>query len=117
MLIAAWAYSNYGFALALPTERTEAILAGMVAAFDVLRLRAARGLVGQPQDRGPADLQGPRAPAQRILSRPWPATTRFEALFCMPARGNEKPHAETRVRVLQQQWATPVPRGGRPGRA
>jgi hypothetical protein len=33
----------------------------------------------------------------------------FEALFCMPARGNEKPHAETRVRVLQQQWATPVP--------
>ena len=28
----------------------------------------------------------------------------------MPARGNEKPHAETRVRVLQQQWATPVPR-------
>src|SRR3954463_4998434 len=34
---------------------------------------------------------------------------RFEALFCMPARGNEKPRAETRVRVLQQQWATPVP--------
>jgi transposase len=34
----------------------------------------------------------------------------FEALFCMPARGNEKPHAETRVRVLQQQWGTPVPR-------
>jgi hypothetical protein len=34
---------------------------------------------------------------------------RFEACFCMPARGNEKPHAETRVRVLQQQWATPVP--------
>ena len=27
----------------------------------------------------------------------------------MPARGNEKPHAETRVRVLQRQWATPVP--------
>src|SRR5882724_5673979 len=34
----------------------------------------------------------------------------FDALFCMPARGNEKPYAETRVRVLQQQWATPVPR-------
>src|SRR2546423_621411 len=34
----------------------------------------------------------------------------FEALFCMPARGNEKPYAETRVRVLQRQWATPVPR-------
>jgi hypothetical protein len=34
----------------------------------------------------------------------------FEALYCMPARGNEKPRAETRVRVLQRQWATPVPR-------
>src|SRR4051812_40873006 len=33
VLINAWAYSNYGFALALPTERTEAILRGMVAAF------------------------------------------------------------------------------------
>ena len=33
VLINAWAYSNYGFALALPSERTEAILAGMVAAF------------------------------------------------------------------------------------
>ena len=27
----------------------------------------------------------------------------------MPARGNEKPYAETRVRVLQRQWSTPVP--------
>jgi hypothetical protein len=34
----------------------------------------------------------------------------FEASFCMPARGNEKPRAETRVRVLQRQWATPVPK-------
>jgi hypothetical protein len=33
----------------------------------------------------------------------------FEPLFCMPASGNEKPYAENRVRVLQRQWATPVP--------
>src|SRR5690348_2953418 len=33
VLITAWSYSNYSFALALPTERTEAILAGMVEAF------------------------------------------------------------------------------------
>ena len=31
VMVAAWAYSNYPFALAVPTERTEAILAGMVA--------------------------------------------------------------------------------------
>jgi hypothetical protein len=33
----------------------------------------------------------------------------FEPLFCMPARGNEKPRAENRVWDLQRQWATPVP--------
>ena len=34
VLVTVWAYSNYPFVLALPTERTEAILAGLVAAFD-----------------------------------------------------------------------------------
>jgi hypothetical protein len=34
----------------------------------------------------------------------------FAARFCMPARGNEKPHAETLVRIVQRQWATPVPK-------
>ena len=33
-LVTAWAYSNAPFVLALPFERTEAILEGMVAAFD-----------------------------------------------------------------------------------
>src|SRR5205085_7535886 len=34
---------------------------------------------------------------------------RFEPLFCQPARGNEKPHVENRVKSLQRRWATPVP--------
>src|SRR5207248_86894 len=34
VLVTVWAYSHYPFVMALPTERTEAILAGMVAAFD-----------------------------------------------------------------------------------
>jgi transposase len=33
----------------------------------------------------------------------------FEPLFCMPARGNEKPYVENRVKTLQRCWATPVP--------
>src|SRR5262249_5761291 len=33
-LVATWAYSNAPFVLALPFERTEAILQGMVAAFE-----------------------------------------------------------------------------------
>jgi hypothetical protein len=34
----------------------------------------------------------------------------FAPLFCLPARGNEKPHVENRVKRLQRRWATPVPR-------
>jgi transposase len=108
VLINAWAYSNYGFALALPTERTEAILAGMVAAFTFFGCvprevwwdnpKTVVRLIFKGRERQPNDYY------QALASH-----YTFEALFCMPARGNEKPHAETRVRVLQQQWATPVP--------
>jgi transposase len=109
VLINAWAYSNYGFALAVPTERTEAILAGMVAAFSFFGCvprevwwdnpKTVVRLIFKGRQRQPNDYY------QALASH-----YRFEACFCMPARGNEKPHAETRVRVLQQQWATPVPR-------
>ena len=34
VLILVWSYSNAPFAIALPTERTEAILEGMVQAFE-----------------------------------------------------------------------------------
>ena len=109
VLINAWAYSNYGFALALPTERTEAILAGMVQAFTFFGCvprevwwdnpRTVVRLIFKGRERRPNEYY------QALASH-----YTFEALFCMPAHGNEKPHAETRVRVLQQQWATPVPR-------
>jgi transposase len=108
VLINAWAYSNYGFALALPSERTEAIRAGMVAAFTFFGCvprevwwdnpKTVVRLIFKGRERRPNDYY------QALASH-----YRFEACFCMPARGNEKPHAETRVRVLQQQWATPVP--------
>ena len=98
VLINAWAYSNYGFALALPTERTEAILAGMVAAFTFFGCvprevwwdnpRTVVQLIFKGRDRRPNSYY------QALASH-----YTFEALFCMPARGNEKPHAETRVRV------------------
>lgn len=109
VLVAAWSYSNYPFALALPTERTEAILAGMVEAFTFF------GCV-------PHEVwwDNPRTVVAHLFAgrerRPNPyyaalaSHYTFEPLFCLPARGNEKPYAETRVRVLQRQWATPVPR-------
>ena len=34
----------------------------------------------------------------------------FAPLFCMPARGNEKPDAEGTVKAVQKRFSTPVPR-------
>ena len=93
VLINAWAYSHYGFALALPTERTEAILAGMVQAFTFFGCvprevwwdnpKTVVRLIFKGRERAPNEYY------QALASH-----YRFEALFCMPARGNEKPRAE-----------------------
>jgi transposase len=108
VLIAAWSYSHYGFALALPTERTEAILTGLVEAFTFFGCVPHEVWWDNPTTVVAQIFAGrdrrPNACYAALASH-----YTFEPLFCMPARGNEKPHAETRVRVLQQQWATLVP--------
>lgn len=108
VLIAARSYSDYGFALALPTERTEAILTGMVEAFAFFGCVAHEVWWDNPKTVVEQIFTGrdrrPNAYYAALASH-----YTFEPLFCMPARGNEKPYAETRVRVLQRQWATPVP--------
>jgi transposase len=108
-LVTAWAYSNAPFVLALPFERTEAILEGMVAAFEFF------GAV-------PKEVwwDNPRTVATLIhLGRERQLQPRYAALashyvfspfFCMPARGNEKPDAEGTVKAVQKRFATPVPR-------
>jgi transposase len=108
VMVAAWAYSNYAFALAVPTERTEAILAGMVAAFAFFDCvphevwwdnpTTVVNKIFRGRDRRPSELYAALA-----------SHYTFDPLFCMPARGNEKSYAENRVKVLQKQWATPVP--------
>jgi transposase len=108
-LVTAWAYSNAPFVRALPFERTEAILEGMVAAFEFFG--------GVPKE---VWWDNPRTVATLIL----PGRARqlhpryaalashhlFDPLFCMPARGNEKPDAEGTVKAVQRRFATPVPR-------
>ena len=108
-LVTTWAYSNAPFVLALPFERTEAILEGMVAAFEFF------GAV--PSEVG---WDNPRTVATLILvGRERQCQPRYAALashyvfaplFCMPARGNEKPDAEGTVKAVQRRFATPVPR-------
>src|SRR5579883_188230 len=108
VLVTTWSYSNCPFAIALPTERTEAVLHGLVEAFTFF------GCV-------PRELwwDNPKTVATHILKgRDRTLHPRFAALashyvftprFCMPATPTEKPRVENRVRDVQRQWATPVP--------
>jgi transposase len=109
VLVVTWSYSNCPFAIALPTERTEAVLHGLVEAFTFF------GCV-------PRELwwDNPRTVAIHIFKgRDRTLHTRYAALashytfaprFCMPATPTEKPRVEKRVQDLERQWATPVPR-------
>lgn len=109
VLVVTWSYSNCPFALAVPTERTEAVLHGLVEAFQFF------GCV-------PRELwwDNPKTVAVRVhRGRERTLHPRFAALashytfaprFCMPATPTEKPRVENRVRDVQRRWATPVPR-------
>jgi transposase len=108
ILVTAWAYSNAPFAVALPTERTEAILAGMVGAFTFYGCVAREVWWDNPTTVVRELFKG----RERRLHERYAALAShytFEPLFCLPARGSEKPRAENRVKDLQRQWATPVP--------
>lgn len=111
VLLLAWAYSYCPFAIALPTERTEAILHGMVEGFEFFGGVPREVWWDNPTTVAVTILKG----RQRKLNRRYAALAShytFDPLFCMPARGNEKPHVENRVKCLERRWATPVPKMG-----
>jgi transposase len=108
-LVTAWAYSNAPFVLALPFERTEAILEGMVAAFEFFGAVPKEVWWDNPKTVATLILLG----RERQLHPRYAEFARhyvFEPRFCMPARGNEKPDAEGTVKAVQKRFATPVPR-------
>jgi transposase len=109
VFVCAWAYSNYPFVLALPTERTEAILHGLVEAFAFFGCVPHEVWWDNPTTVVSQICRG-RERRPNALYAALASHYTFEPLFCMPARGNEKPYAENRVKVVQRQWATPVPR-------
>ena len=107
--VAAWAYSNAPFVLALPFERTEAILEGMVAAFEFFGAVPKEAWWDDPRTVATLILKG----RERQVHPRYAALAShhvFEPRFCMPARGNEKPDAESTVKGVQKRFATPVPR-------
>lgn len=108
VLLVTWAYSNCPFAVALPSERTEAILHGLVEAFSFFECVPRELWWDNPTTVARAILAG----RERLLQPRYAALAShytFEPLFCMPRRGNEKPRVENRVYDLQRRWATPVP--------
>jgi transposase len=109
VLILVWSYSNCPFAMALPTERTEAILEGMVQGLEFFGCVPREVWWDNAKSVTRELLRG----RDRRLNARYAALAShyvFEPLFCLPARGNEKPYAENRVKRLQRRWSTPVPR-------
>jgi transposase len=107
-LVTAWAYSNAPFVLALPFERTEAILEGMVRAFEFFGAVPKEVWWDNPRTVATLIHRG----RERQLQPRYAALAShyvFSPLFCMPARGNEKPDAEGTVKAVQKRFATPVP--------
>jgi hypothetical protein len=108
ILIVTWSYSNAPFALALPTERTEAILHGLVEAFTFFGCVPSELWWDNPKTVAVHLFPG----RERRLHPRYLALTshyQFTPKFCLPAAATEKPHVEKRVYDLERQWATPVP--------
>src|SRR5690349_748557 len=99
VLIVTWAHSYYSFAIALPTQRTEAILHGLVEAFEFYGVVPRELWWDNPTTVAVELLSG----RQRKLNARYAALAshyNFEPRFCLPARGNEKPYVENRVKDL-----------------
>ncbi len=108
VLLLTWSYSHAPFAMAMPTERIEAILSGMVAGFEFFGCLGHEIWWDNPKTVATAILKG----RQRQVHERYAALAshyRFDPMFCMPRSGWEKPHVENRVYDLQRRWGTPVP--------
>ncbi|MBP7052151.1 MAG: IS21 family transposase [Phycisphaerae bacterium] len=109
VLLLTWSHSGYRFAVALPSEQTEAILAGMVQGFEFFGCVPWEVWWDNPTTVATAVLEGRRRKVQPRYAA-LASHYCFDPRFCMPARGNEKPYVEHSVYDLQRDWATPVPR-------
>ncbi len=103
-----WGYSNCPFALALPTERTEAILHGLVEAFSFYGCVPREVWWDNPKTVAPLIFKG-RARGLHERYAALASHYTFEPRFCLVREPQEKPRVEGRVKFCQRDWATPVP--------
>jgi len=108
VLVVTWSDSNAPFALALPTERTEAIPHGMAEGFAFFGCVPAEVWWDNPTTVAIHIHRG----RERTLHSRYAALAShflFAAKFCLPRTPREKPRVENRVKDLERMWATPVP--------
>jgi len=109
VLSGVWTYSNCPFLMALPSQRTESILEGMSRAFEFFACVPREVWWDNPRAVTIEILRG----RDRTLNPAYAALAshyRFDPLFCMPARGQEKSDVEQSVFALERRACTPVPR-------
>ena len=108
VLVVTWSFSHAVFLIAVPSQRTESVLHGMVAAFEFFGAVAREVWWDNPKTIATVVLRG----RQRVLNDNYAALAshyRFDPRACMPAKGQEKPDAESGVKALQRRACTPVP--------
>ena len=109
VFVTTWSYSNYSFVMAMPTERSEAILLGMVEAFTFFECVPREVWWDNPATVVARIFKGrERKPNERYAALA--SHYAFDPKFCMPASGNEKPYVENKVYDVQRRFATPVPK-------
>jgi transposase len=109
VLIVTWSFSHAVFMIAVPNQRTESVLHGMVAAFECFEGLAREVWWDNPKTIATTVLRG----RERVLNDDYAALAshyRFEPCACMPAKGQEKPDVESGVKALQRRACTPVPK-------
>ncbi len=109
VLLTAWSYSDFPYAVSCPTERLECILTGIVQAFEFFGCVPKELWWDNPKTVVTQIFKG----RNRQINPRYAALAShymFEPLFCMPAKPNEKSHVENSVYNLQRDWATPVPK-------
>jgi len=109
VLSGVWTYSNCPFLMALPSQRTESILEGMSRAFEFFACVPREVWWDNPRAVAIEILRG----RDRTLNPACAALAshyRFDPLFCMPAKGQEKSDVEQSVLALERRACTPVPK-------
>jgi len=109
VLSGVWTYSNCPFLIALPNQRAESILEGMKSAFEFFGCVPREVWWDNPKAVATEILRG----RDRTLNPAYASLAshyRFDPLFCMPAKGQEKSDVEQSVFALERRACTPVPK-------